>query len=164
MFISWAVTSYQSNGAKCDFSQGISVCLIEIPYPICPACRLFAFAARLSAQFSRYSLFPLTVLSLFRFAFSLSPFFYLLLSLHFVVTSLVPLRAALFRLICLRPSHYSLSFSSSSPQTLLFFPVDVSQVARLSFGFTGFNANRYYILSIMLFIARYLSASSTNQP
>lgn len=33
MFISWAVTSYQSNGARCDFSQGISVCLIEIPYP-----------------------------------------------------------------------------------------------------------------------------------
>lgn len=37
MFISWAVTSYQSNGAECDFSQGISVCLIEIPYPIRPA-------------------------------------------------------------------------------------------------------------------------------
>lgn len=34
MFISWAVTSYQSNGAGCDFSQGISVCLIEILYPI----------------------------------------------------------------------------------------------------------------------------------
>lgn len=34
MFISWAVTSNQSNGAGCDFSQGISVCLIEIPYPI----------------------------------------------------------------------------------------------------------------------------------
>lgn len=34
MFISWAVTSYQSDGAGCDFSQGISVCLIEIPYPI----------------------------------------------------------------------------------------------------------------------------------
>lgn len=34
MFISWAVRSYQSNGAGCDFSQGISVCLIEILYPI----------------------------------------------------------------------------------------------------------------------------------
>jgi len=34
MFISWAVTSYQSNGAACDFSQGIPFCLIEIPYPI----------------------------------------------------------------------------------------------------------------------------------
>lgn len=34
MFISWAVSSYQSNGADCDFSQGISVCLIEILYPI----------------------------------------------------------------------------------------------------------------------------------
>ncbi|EFN60387.1 hypothetical protein EAG_02099 [Camponotus floridanus] len=34
------------------------------------------------------------------------------------------------------------------PQTLLFFPADISQVTRLSFGFTGFNANRYYILSI----------------
>lgn len=34
MFISWAVTSYQSNGAACDFSQEISVCLIEIPHPI----------------------------------------------------------------------------------------------------------------------------------
>ena len=34
MFISWAVRSYQSNGAECDFSQGISVCLIEILYPI----------------------------------------------------------------------------------------------------------------------------------
>lgn len=33
-FISWAVSSYQSNGAGCDFSQGISVCLIEILYPI----------------------------------------------------------------------------------------------------------------------------------
>lgn len=112
MFISWAVTSYQSNGAKCDFSQGISVCLIEIPYPICPACRRFAFAARLSAQFSRYSLFPLTVLHSFDLLSLFLPFFLsLFLSFHFVITSLVLLRAALFRLILSSfISLFSLSF------------------------------------------------------
>lgn len=120
MFISWAVTSYQSNGAKCDFSQGISVCLIEIPYPIRPACRRaalmrwgcrFAFAARLSA-----------FLTLLAFLSNLQPFFRfaLFLSLlHFVITPLVLLRMALFRLIL------SLSFFNSPSQLFSSFPSTV---------------------------------------
>jgi len=79
MFISWAVTSYQSNGARCDFSQGISVCLIEIPYPDLPGssyandhCHTHPFPPPLHNSHASRSFLP-RVLQLFRPALLLSP-------------------------------------------------------------------------------------------
>lgn len=74
MFISWAVRSYQSNGAGCDFSQGISVCLIEILYPIQvgsfvaspPSPPSFTFVLSIPVS-------PLSFLPFFLLSFSLVP-------------------------------------------------------------------------------------------
>lgn len=70
-FISWAVSSYQSNGAGCDFSQGISVCLIEILYPI----QVGSFVASPPSPPSFSFVLPLSFLSSFLFSLSLSPYF-----------------------------------------------------------------------------------------
>ena len=70
MFISWAVRSYQSNGAECDFSQGISVCLIEILYPI----QLASFVA--SPPSPSFGFPVVSPCALFQFSLFSNPLFF----------------------------------------------------------------------------------------
>lgn len=152
MFISWAVTSYQSNGARCDFSLGISVCLIEILYPI----RRSGFADRrahpardshASHSFLRSSLFRFRCLS-FSLSLAHSPVssFRLVRRARFAPCCSIPL--GVLSLFVITPSLAPLSFATSK------FPSSFRQcLARLSFDFIGSNANRYCVLSVMLFIA-----------
>lgn len=137
MFISWAVTSYQSNGAGCDFSQGISVCLIEILYPISltgrpglrrrPCAPLVHFRAILTLV----TLSPLCCCSFLR---SLSRDLCLLSCfLSFRLPFAPSTRTTLFRSVLS-------SFTISPPTSFLPAVVHVPQGVRLSFGFIGSRA------------------------
>jgi len=135
MFISWAVTSYQSNGAACDFSQGIPFCLIEIPYPIRSG---FELQADNPSAPSRAILTPVTPLRPAAVSAPSTPFSSAA-SFHYILAGAVSFRLILpsFRVVI--PPFTP--FPEAHPASCRRFAREI----RLSF----VGANRYRALSII---------------
>lgn len=147
MFISWAVTSYQSNDAECDFSQGISVCLIDpISDPLaCPRSNIAETAPR-NSHTSHFFFVSFNLVS-----FLLSP---PVVSFRCYSRPVHPARSISFDL---RVSPLTVLVITSPLYLVLLAPkftfLPTCSFRKRSFGFNG--ANRYCVLSIMLFIARF---------